>query len=579
MNPSKNPLWRLKPYLKPHASRIALILFLTIPLGAITAAPVEFIKRVIDEIPDAKDVEILWQSALIFVGLYVLNFFVRFAHYYLMRIVVIRVNQAIKNDLYQHLTSLSADHFTSNSVGQLMSRVGTDPQYVDGGINAAITMVRETIKFVFLFGFAIYLNWKLTLLVLVVLPPLAWLFSFSGKAVKRYIAKISQESAHIFANLQETFSGVRVIQAFRLEKYMRQKFEQRNENFSQLLLKTSRIEEAAHPGVELLSSFAIAIILVYGGHLILAKEMTPGQLIALFGALALMTNPVRAINDANLKLGQASGACIRIFELFDWKTRLKESPSPRQLTELKTAIRLDSVEFAYPDAPERKILKRVSFEVKRGQTVAIVGPSGAGKSSLISLLPRIFDVTGGSITIDGVDLRDFSLESLRNQIAVVSQDVFLFNDSIRENIRCGKLSATDLEIDQAAKLAHASDFIARLSDGMDTICGDRGQKLSGGEKQRVSIARAFLRGAPILILDEATSSLDTESERIVQAALDDLMKDRTTLVIAHRLSTIEKSDLIIVLDQGEIREMGTHSDLLSRGGDYSRVLALATRSG
>jgi subfamily B ATP-binding cassette protein MsbA len=271
-----------------------------------------------------------------------------------------------------------------------------------------------------------------------------------------------------------------------------------------------------------------------------------------------------------MKLHGAAAACGRIFEVFDWRPSLHEAANPARFGEFRDSIRFEGVRFAYPDAPAREVLHGVSFSLPRGKVVALVGASGAGKSSIVSLLPRIFDVTGGAIRVDGRDIRELDLEDLRRQIAVVSQDVFLFNDTIEENIRCGRLSATRDEIREAARRAHALEFIERLPEGFATVVGDRGQKLSGGERQRISIARAFLRGAPILLLDEATSSLDSASERAVQEALDELMQDRTTLIIAHRLSTVRSADRILVLKEGAVVEEGKHDELLRLGGEYSR---------
>jgi subfamily B ATP-binding cassette protein MsbA len=304
--------------------------------------------------------------------------------------------------------------------------------------------------------------------------------------------------------------------------------------------------------------------------------MTPGDLMAFFVTFGLLQNPIRQMNEVNIKLNQAAGACERVFEIFDWKSRLRETPKPLPLSRFEKEIRIDHITFAYPDAPERQVLKNVSFTAPKGSITALVGASGAGKSSMVSLLPRIFDVTEGRIEIDGHDIRDYKLDDLRRQIAVVSQDVFLFNDTIEENIRCGKLDATRAEIMNAARRAHALDFIDKLPQGMNTVIGDRGQKLSGGERQRLSIARAFLREAPILVLDEATSSLDSASERAVQSALEELMVNRTTLVIAHRLSTIRNADQILVMREGEIIERGRHSDLIGSDGEYARLHGLYT---
>lgn len=522
-----------------------------------------------DDLLVRRDTSILAYLPWLIIGLYLANFVVRFFHYYLLRIVIGRVNQKLKNELFEHVLGLSADYFTQQSTGTLISRVGVDPQFIDGGLSCINIIVREPITFIVLFAYSLKLNWRLTLVTLLVFPPLAWVFAVTGRNLKRYIGKLTAENARLYSTLQESFVGIRTLKAFKLEKYSRKKFREKSENFTKIYLKIAALEEVAHPLVELLFAFLMAIMVYFGGRQIIKGWMSPGDLLAFFGTFALMTTPLRNMNEVNIKLSQAAGACQRIFELFDWEPHLKETVQPRVLRTFEQDLQFENVSFAYPDAPAREILKKVNFTVKRGHAIAIAGQSGAGKSSLVSLLPRIFDVTGGQILIDGHNIREYTLESLRKQVAVVSQDVFLFNDTIEENIRCGRLGATKTEIREAARRAHALDFIETLPEGFQSIIGDRGQKLSGGERQRISIARAFLREAPILILDEATSSLDTKSERAVQEALDELMVNRTSIIIAHRLSTIRHADAILVLKDGEIVERGTHQELLDRGGEYA----------
>jgi subfamily B ATP-binding cassette protein MsbA len=299
-----------------------------------------------------------------------------------------------------------------------------------------------------------------------------------------------------------------------------------------------------------------------------------GDLFSFFVAFGMMMNPIRMMNDINIRLNQAAGAADRIFEIMDWKTRLHSPENPVRLKSFEQEIRFEQMGFYYPDAPERKVLQGINFTIPKRRAIALVGASGSGKSSLVSLLPRIFDVTEGRILIDGQDIRSVDLDDLRSLIAVVSQDVFLFNDTIEENIRCGRLHATSEEVREAARRANALEFIEATPAGFKSVIGDRGQKLSGGERQRISIARAFLRNAPILILDEATSSLDSQSEKVVQAALDELMAGRTTFVIAHRLSTIQKANRIIVLSEGQIVEEGTHDELLERRGPYQHLYSI-----
>lgn len=571
-------LLRLKPYLRPHWGPLLLSLLLAIPLSALRISPAPLIKYMTDDLLIHKDASKLVVYPLITIGLYVINFVVRFLHYYLNRLVIARVNLALKTDLFNHLLGLSADYFTSQRTGTLISRVGSDPVLVHGGINSLNDLIREPITFMALLGYALYLNWRLAILTLLILPPLIWVFSASGRNIKRYIKRLAEADAEAFATLQESFSGIRVVKLFGLEAYVKRIFRTSTDRYTRYYLKTSVLEEAAHPLVELLLFSLVAAMIYMGGAQILEGRMTSGDLFAFFATFALIINPVRNLNNVNIKLNQAAGACERIFQVFDLKSHIQEVDQPKSIHGLKTGIELRGVSFAYPDAPERMILKNVSFAIPRGKTIALVGASGAGKSSLASLLPRIFDVTLGQIAWDGVDIRELRVPELRNAIAVVSQDVFLFNDTVRENIRCGRLDASDAEILEAARRAHAMDFIERLPDGITTRIGDRGQKLSGGEKQRLSIARAFLRQSPVLLLDEATSSLDTASERAVQEALNELMKNRTTLIIAHRLSTIQNADEILVLKDGVIVERGKHDQLIRTGGEYSHFYQMGRTS-
>ncbi|NBU20577.1 ATP-binding cassette domain-containing protein [bacterium] len=561
-------LKNLIPYLKSYYWHIFACVLLAIPLSAIRLGPAPLVRYMIDEVLVKKNKPQLIYLPFILIGIYLVNFVIRFAHYYLLRIVIIRVNQKIKNQIFLHILGLSADYFTHQSTGTLISRTSLDPHQIEDGLSCVNLAIREPFTLLFLFGYAIYLNWKLTLITLFLLPSMAWLFAKTGKLLKRYISKSQEINAELLSTLQESFSGIRVVKTFKLEQYVYQKFTEKNELVAKFRLKGAQVEEAAHPMVELLTALTLAPVLFYGGHQVLQGKMSAGDLFAFFTAFGMMMNPIRLLNDVNIKLNQTAAACDRIFDLLQWKTHLPEKQHPLPITTLKDQLEFRNVTFAYPDHPERMILKKVNFGVPHGKSIAIVGASGAGKSSLVSLIPRIFDVTEGQICIDGVDLKDFSIADLRSQIAVVSQDVFLFNDTIEENIRCGRLDATPDEILEAAKKAHALEFIERLPQGFQTCIGDRGQKLSGGERQRISIARAFLRHSPILILDEATSSLDSQSEKAVQQALDELMENRTTLVIAHRLTTIKRMHEILVLKDGQIVERGTHDELMNLRSVY-----------
>jgi subfamily B ATP-binding cassette protein MsbA len=570
-------IWKLKPYLKPYWPWIVTSMAFAIPLAAITIGPAPLAQMMIDELGTTDDPwRVLHKYPLLVIGLFAINFFVRFIHTASIRYVVARVNQKIKNDVYDHVMSLSADYFTTASTGDLMSRVGNDPNQIDQGIAQVAVLARQPITLLALLGYTLSLNWRLTLVTIAVLPALAFVFRYSGKALKRYIHRLQEELAKMFGTLQESFTGVRVIKSFRLEEYVRKKYYERSEAFFKNLAKTIIVEEVSHPLIEFIMAFAIAGILYLGGKAVVIQHtMTFGQLTAFFVAFGMMQPAIRALNDLSIKLHNADAACERVFEILGWKTHLIEKPDAKEMKEFNSEIRLSGVRFAYPDVPGREVLRGINFDIKKGRSLALVGASGAGKSSLISLLPRIFDITAGKIEIDGVDIRDLKLADLRSQISIVSQEVFLFNDTIAENIRCGRLGATDEEVRQAAREAFATDFIDRLPDGFSANIGDRGQKLSGGERQRLSIARAFLRNSPILILDEATSALDNASEKAVQAALDKLMRDKTTIIIAHRLSTIRNANRILVMREGNIVEDGTHGELLTKDGEYAAFLKIA----
>jgi len=576
MTKSYSPLKRLLPYLRPHWKIILLSSLLALPLALIRFSPAPIVKRFTDDLLINKDESALLFFPIILCVLYSINFVVRFFHYYLIRTVVGKVNQSIKNDLFNHLMGLSADYFTTKKNGALVSRAAFDPNFIDNAILGITVLIREPITFICLFVYAFYLNWKLSLICLVILPVLAWVFTATNRNEKRYIANLSEKNAQLFATLQECLSGIRVIKAFGLEKYSSKKHKENTEEYRKYYMKAAVIEEVSHPLVELLSNITIGIVLYFGGSLVLKDAISPGELMAFCATFALLMNPLRTMNTVNIHLSQAAGACQRIFEVFDWKPNQDFSANPTPIKSIKNKIEFVNVDFAYPDQKDKTILKNISFNLPKGKATALVGSSGSGKTSIAHLLPRIFDSTNGKILIDGTNIKDFCVKQLRNNIAIVSQDVFLFNDTVEENIRCGNLTATKDEVREAAQKAYALNFIENLSDGFNTVIGDRGVKLSGGERQRLSIARAFLKNASILILDEATSNLDTESEQALQIALVQLMQNKTTLMIAHRLSTIQYADEILVLKSGEIHERGRHHDLVAQKGEYTKFFNLGT---
>lgn len=409
----------IRRYLFPYRIWILSSALLAVPLAALRASPVPLIKYLVDDLLVSRDRSRLLLFPLLFLALYLVNFVVRFLHYYLLRKVIARVNQQVKNDLFDHMMGLSADYYTATSSGALVSRAGQDPNLIDQGLATINIIVREPLTFLALFAYSLHLNWKLTLLTFVVFPPLVFVFMATSRNLKRYIAGMQDQNARLFSILQESFSGFRVIKLFGLEQYSRRKFFEQSENFTRFHLKMAKIEELSHPIVELLTSFAIALVIYYGGSQVLDGRMTSGDLLAFFAAFAMMMNPLRTLNDVNLRLSQLRTAGARIGEMLSWKSRLVERPDARPVTGFQEQLRLEDVRFSYPDAPEREILKGISFEVKPRSRVAIVGESGAGKSSLIQLLPRIFDVTAGRITLDGVDIRDAEPHSLRALLSLI----------------------------------------------------------------------------------------------------------------------------------------------------------------
>lgn len=566
-------LFKLKEFIIPHFKLLMFAALLGIPLAALKTSFAPIVKYLFDLIGE-KDKSAIFYIPAILIAWGVLNLIFRFSHYFFNRRAVLLIGRDLKAKLYKHLIHLSCDHYNEKSTGALMSRISMDPHYIDSVISSINAIVREPITFFGLFGYALYVNWKLTLLSIVVLPLLTWVFTAGGRNLKRYITKISEENEKIFSDLQESFAGIRVIHAFRLEKFLNDKLHSKLNNFVKIATKSSAVEEISHPLVELLFMVALSIVVVVGGTQIIDNQMTIGDLLGFFTAFVLMQEPIRRMNEINIKLNQAAGAADRILEVLSWKNSLIKAKNPVHKTNLDSEINFKNVVFSYPDQPERTVLSDVSFTVPKGKVVALVGESGSGKSSLANLLPRLYDVNKGSIEIDGIDVRNLDINQLRDMVSVVSQDVFLFNETVENNIRCGKLDASLDEIKEASQKANADEFVSRMQDGYQTLIGDRGQKLSGGERQRLSIARAFLRQSPILILDEATSNLDNVAERAVQQALEVLMKNRTTLVIAHRLSTIQNADKIIVIKEGKILESGNHEELLTRNGEYAKFQRL-----
>lgn len=567
-------LWR--EYMRYHLGKMAVALLCMVLVALSTGAQAQLVQPALDKVLVAGDTILVWLLPLAYVAIVLVKGVTSYGQAVLMETLALRIVERIQRKMFGRLIGADLIFIDRHATGTLISRFVSDVyQMREALATAATSAVRDSLTTVALIAVMFYTNWRMAVIAFVVFPVSVLFIVSIGRRLRRVFRNTQHEIAQMTKYLDDALKGIRQVKAYAMEDHEQRRAEATFETLYSLNLKATKVRARAVPTLEAMGGFVFAGILAYGGYQVLQGQATVGSFMAFFAAALMAYQPMRRVMNINTVVQRGLAAAERVFEVIDHEQTVTDRPGAVPIAVGGGAVTLTGVDFAY--GGEAVALHGVSLLAPAGKTTAVVGPSGAGKSTILGLIPRFYDVDAGSVTIDGQDVRDVTLESLRRAIALVSQDTGLFNDSVRNNIAYGRPDASEDDIVAAARAAAAEEFIRDLPEGYDTVVGERGVILSGGQRQRLSIARAMLKNAPILLLDEATSALDTESERKVQAALDTLMEGRTSIVIAHRLSTVMHADVIYVIDNGRIVEDGTHSELIAKGGLYARLSRMQFR--